>query len=309
MPGMAILCAVDFSDTSALALACAREIADHHAQPLTIVAVGDPLLAAAEQVHVGRDATVGLRQALDEFVEARIGRGRAQGQHLVVRTGDAVDEILRVAGEAHAQLIVLGSRGRTGVQKAVFGSIAERVLRGTSLPVLVVPPAFADSSRHVMGSLREVLVPVDFHDHAIDDARVAARIARASHARLHLLHVVQAGDASRWNLLPPSAAAHVGERLAGSLDGPAEQATAALQRLADALELEPAPSIAVVDGRVAEQVTDVARRRPVDLVVMGLCGQGRGRIGSTAYRVLSTSSVPVLGLPGEHPPHVLGFLG
>ncbi len=307
---MAILCAVDFSETSALALACARQVADHYAQPLTIVTVADPLLAAAEQVRAGRDASAQLREALDEFVAARIGRGRPQGQHLVVRTGDAVDGILRAAADTHAQLIVVGSRGATGMAKVVFGSIAERLLRETTLPVLVVPPAFAESSRHVMGSLREVLVPVDFHDHAIDDARIAARVARASHARLHLLHVVQADDPARWSLLRQRTSGD-GEAQ-GSVDAPAEHATAALQRLADALELDPAPAIDVVDGQVAERIAEIVRRQPIDLIVMGLCGEGgKGwrRIGSTAYRVLTSTSVPVLGLPGGLPSHVLGFLG
>ncbi len=270
------------------------------------------MLAAAEQVRAGRDAAAPLREALDEFVAARIGRGRAHGQHLVVRTGDAVDEILRAATDTHAQLIVVGSRGATGVDKVVFGSIAERLLRETTLPVLVVPPDFAESSRHVMGTLREILVPVDFHDHAIDDARVAARVARASHARLHLLHVVEADDAARWSLLKPRSSARVDEEVAGAVDAPAEHATAALQRLGESLELAPPPSIDVVDGDVSDRIAEVVRSQPIDLIVMGLCGEGgKGwrRIGSTAYRVLTSTSVPVLGLPGGLPSHVLGFLG
>lgn len=310
---MAILCAVDFSDTSALALACAREIADYYAQPLTVVAVADPLLAAAEQMQAGRDSTALLREALAEFVEHRVGSGRAHGQHLHVRIGDPADELLAAAGEAHAQLIVVGTQGSTGVEKAVFGSVAERLLRHTPLPVLVVPPAFATSSRHVMGSLREVLVPVDFHDHALDDARVAVRVARASHARLHLLHVMRGDDLARWTILRPLAAAQVREQLLGQHAAHVEHATAALQRLAEALEVEPAPHIEVADGRVAEQVVRTTERHPIDLVVMGLRGAaapGGGRVGAVAYRVLCASSVPVLGLPPEtRTRQVLGFLG
>ena len=45
-----------------------------------------------------------------------------------------------------------------------------------------------------LGAMEEVLAPIDFHDHAFDDARLADRVARASHARLRLLHVRAGGD-------------------------------------------------------------------------------------------------------------------
>jgi len=309
---MSILCAVDFSETSALALACAREIADHYGQPLAIVTVADPLLAAAEQMQAGRDAASLLRDALAEFVTTHIGSGRGPGQHLHVRIGDPAAEVRRTAASAHAQLLVIGTQGTTGVGQAVFGSVAERLLRTTELPVLVVPPAFAESSRHVMGALRAVVAPVDFHDHAADDARVAARVAHASHAELHLLHVTRSDELTRWSLLPPFAAAQVAEQLVGTHAAHVEQATAALQRLADALEYERRPHVHVVDGGVAEQVARFATRHPVDLVVMGLRGGADigAPVGSVAYRVLCQSAVPVLALPAtSRATQVLGFLG
>lgn len=313
MRPMAILCAVDFSDTSALALTCAREIADHYAQPLTVVTVADPLLAAAEQLQAGTDSITLVRGALAAFVNERIGGGSAAGQHLQVRIGNPADEVVALARDIHPQLIVVGTQGSTGVEKLVFGSVAERLLRTTDRPVLVVPPAFGASSRHVLGSLREVLVPVDFHDNAFDDARVAARVAHASHATLQLVHVLPGESATRWTVLQPLAAVQMGDYLAGARAERHDKALAALQRLSEALETTPEPHVRVLEGSIAEELARVASHPTVDLVVMGLRGAGGSssdRVGSVAYRVLCLSPVPVLALPAKsREAHVLGFLG
>ena len=309
---MSILCAVDFSETSALALQCAREIADHHAQPLTIVTVVDPLLAAAEQVQAGAEATSVIRQSLARFVDEHVGSGRPAGQHLQVRIGEVAPQVLEVARDAHAQLLVMGTQGGTGVEKLMFGSTAERLLRTTDRPVMVVPPAFGTSSRHVLGHLRHVLAPVDFHDHALDDARVAARIAQASHARLHLLHVLPDVGMTRWTIVQPLAAPQLAEQWQSAHVGRTESAMAALQRLVEALELRDEPGIEVEEGNVADVITKLTARLPVDLVVMGLRGaaaEHSGRVGSVAYRVLSQCPVPVLALPPQRSGQVLGFLG
>lgn len=310
---MSILCAVDFSDASALALTCAREIADHYAQPLGIVTVVDPLLAAAEQVQGGTDPVPVVRQALSAFVEERVGAGSAAGQHLHVRIGDSADEVVRLARDSHIQLIVVGTQGSTGVAKLMFGSVAERLLRTTDRPVLVVPPAFAQSSRHVMGSLREILVPVDFHDHAFDDARVAAHVAMSSHARLQLVHVLPEDAMGHWTIVRSLAAPELLEQLEQARSMRAEKALAALQRLAEALEVSPAPHVRVLEGNVTDELARAAARDTVDLVVMGLRGAHApeaGGVGSIAYRVLTMSPVPVLALPAaSRQAHVLGFLG
>lgn len=313
MRRMAILCAVDFSDTSALALTCAREIADHYAQPLTVVTVADPLLAAAEQLQAGVDSITLVRGALATFVNERIGGGAVAGQHLQVRIGNPADQVVACARDIHAQLIVVGTQGSTGVEKLVFGSVAERLLRTTDRPVLVVPPAFGASSRHVLGSLREVLAPVDFHDWAFDDARVAARVAHASHATLHLVHVLPGDGMTRWTVVQPLAAVQMGEYLAGARTEREEKAFAALQRLAEAVATTPEPQLRVLEGSVADEIARAATRETVDLIVMGLRGASApqsDRVGSVAYRVLCLSSVPVLALPPEsRQSHVLGFLG
>jgi nucleotide-binding universal stress UspA family protein len=309
--GMSILCAVDFSGASALALRAAGRIAATFDQRLTVTTVGDPLLAAAEQVASGDDPVGLLTRALAEFVDETLGPGASAHHRLTVPLGDAAAEILRQGDALGASLLVLSTQGASGVRKVMFGSVAERVLRDATLPVLVVPPAVADGPMRTLGAMQEVLAPVDFHDHVLDDARLASRVARASHARLRLLHVVPGDDSQGWTVLRETAAAQLEAHLSGARQSRTDRAHDALEVLAASLEATPAPTLEIAHGPVAAQIAAVADREDVDLVVLGLRGTPGGmgtRVGAVAYRVLCASPVPVLAVPHEARGAALAFL-
>lgn len=310
---MSILCAVDLSVASGLALTAASRIATTFHQRLTIVTVADPLLAAAEGLRSGADPLALLTRALADFVDDTLGAGAAAQHQLVVPVGDPSTEVLAQAEALDAQLVVLATQGASGVSKFVFGSVAERVLRKTMRPVLVVPPAVDGGAMRTIGSMEEVLAPIDFHDLAYEDARLADRVARASHARLRLLHVVESGDASRWTVLQQPMAAQLEEQLGGMRSSAMDAAQQALERLAESIGGTPGPTLEVAQGPVAEQIAGVADRAEVDLVVLGLRGVPGllgARVGAVAYRVLCASPVPVLAVPHEaRGEHTLAFLG
>lgn len=310
---MSILCAVDLSDASGLALAAADRIATTFRQSLAIVTVADPLLAAAEGLQSGGDPLSLLTAALVEFVDQTLGAGAAARHTLRVPVGDPSTEILGQADALDAQLVVLATQGASGVSKFVFGSVAERVLRKTTRPVLVVPPAVARGPMRTLGAMEEVLVPIDFHEHAMEDARLAYRVARASHARLRLLHVVVGNAESSWTVVRQTMASQLEEQLGGMRSTAMESAQHALERLADALGGTPGPTLEVVEGPIPEQIALVADRADVDLVVLGLRGVPGllgARVGAIAYRVLCASPVPVLAVPHEaRGEGTLAFLG
>jgi len=301
--GMSILCAVDFSRASALALVAADRIATTFQQPLTVVTVADPLLAAAERMHSGSEPLALLAESLGDFVDETLGPGAASRHRLLVPVGEPSGEILATAGAVDAQLVILATRGASGVSKFVFGSIAERVLRKSTRPVLVVPPAVEGGPMRTLGAMQEVLAPIAFHDHVLDDVKLAHRVAKASHARLRLLHVVPGGDAGRWTVLRPSMAAQMEEQLGGARASAMEAAQVALEQLADAVRGTPAPTLEIAEGPVADQIAEMADRADVDLVVLGLRGVpgllDGARVGSVAYRVLCASPAPVLAVPHE----------
>lgn len=138
-----ILVATDFSPHARLALEQARDLVQNNGgkvilmtaldrpDPLTMVGGGlktpVPLPQARQSaaVHLQAEAqAVGLGQLLDA---------------VLVRDGSPEDEILDAAETVKADLIVLGSHGLTGVKRWLLGSVSERVLQRSNLPVLVVP--------------------------------------------------------------------------------------------------------------------------------------------------------------------------
>jgi universal stress protein A len=137
-----ILVAVDFSEESQCALACAAELAAKFDASLTLVHVVEP--------HFGPpDADVppltGADSDAEEFAEAKLDLSALGEQMLgpcrvvetVVRAGLAFFEITEAAKALGADLIVVGTHGYTGIKRALLGSTAEKVVRHAPCPVLV----------------------------------------------------------------------------------------------------------------------------------------------------------------------------
>lgn len=140
-PPRHILCAVDFSAPARAALEAAADLAAERDATLTIVhafSAGElavPGMAAEAALAVeARDAANKALRGLAVEVEARAGRPVSAR----VVDGPPSDAILVAAREAAADLIVTGTHGRTGIARAVLGSVAENVVRHAEQPVLVV---------------------------------------------------------------------------------------------------------------------------------------------------------------------------
>ena len=132
-----ILCAVDFSETSEQALRYARDLAAVTKGHLTVVHVVDQLLHTA--AHTSGSGEAYMKQTQEELDKLlrRIAPERPFG--ITVEVGDAAEQILKQVDECRADLIVMGTHGREGAQRLVFGSTAEAVLRRSAVPVLAVP--------------------------------------------------------------------------------------------------------------------------------------------------------------------------
>jgi nucleotide-binding universal stress UspA family protein len=137
-----ILCAVDFSDVSRAALAEAAALARRLDAALALVHVYEPPPPVALDVVV---PTEGLLESASSDVEARLEAWTDDAQALagrpvraIVRIGAAAAELVRCAAQEGADVLVLGTHGRTGLKHLVLGSVAERVLREAACPVLVV---------------------------------------------------------------------------------------------------------------------------------------------------------------------------
>ena len=138
-----ILCAVDFSEPSRKALGAAADLARTSQATLVLVHVWQaPLWTTDYGIELPNDALLEARGA----EEAKLASWRAEAQQLgapevtsKLARGVPWDEIVGAARDDQAiDLIVLGTHGRTGVRRALIGSVAERVVRHAPCTVMVV---------------------------------------------------------------------------------------------------------------------------------------------------------------------------
>jgi nucleotide-binding universal stress UspA family protein len=185
-------------------------------------------------------------------------------------------------------LMVLGTRGRSGAAKFFLGSRAEEIFREATCAVLTIGPnAHAKPPRG--GEFREILLATDFGPASAGAAAYAISLAQEFQARLTLLHVVA-------------------EDKAGDLVDAAELAESAgrlLRKLVPAeVELWCEPHFAVEHGPIAEKVLEVAQERKADLIVLGVHrpsgfpGAATHLPIATAHKVVTHAECPVLTVRG-----------
>jgi nucleotide-binding universal stress UspA family protein len=141
-----ILCPIDFSDASRAALEAAAEVAKRygakvalfHAYPVPGYTFPDGSFVASSKML--DELSEQAQRHLVEWKAIAEGLGIASVE-IATAIGEPAHEILAFAKEHQADLLVLGTHGRTGIQHALMGSVAERVVRRSTCPVLTVRPA------------------------------------------------------------------------------------------------------------------------------------------------------------------------
>jgi len=294
MSDPSVLCPIDFSDPSRGALVYAAAIADHFATKLTVLAVEDPLLAeAAESAGLVPSLAEETEHELQRVCRAVLGQpvpGPKQLE-LRVRIGKPAVEILCEARETMAGLIVMSSRGHTGLRKMFFGSTTERVLRDTSVPVLVTPPdrltgqSLTDFARQVS----HVLAPVDLTAASPGQVSIAATIAHTLSVPLLIAHVLEAiAIPTRVRLV-----------LAGTDTSRRARAEERMHEIVASVAAHVSTETLVVGGDPAEEIVKLGDTRHANLIVMGLHSSELlgPRMGSVTYRVIALSRALVLAVP------------
>jgi nucleotide-binding universal stress UspA family protein len=196
--------------------------------------------------------------------------------------GSASEGILRTAAEVDADLIAMGTHGRTGLRRLIAGSAATDVLRGARCSVLALRRhGGAPTAREV----RVILHPTDF-SRASEAASAAARaLARDLGARLIVMHVI-----------PLELDLDGG--LAGALDpGEDRRSLDAIRERLDGPELKYTVEDRLGRGRVAGEILRTAREVACDLIVLGTHGRtglGRLLLGNVAESVVPWADCAVL---------------
>jgi universal stress protein A len=149
MPFTRLMVGIDFSETSLIALEHGKALARESDADLEVLHVHEPPaippIAAAHpggapstvvEAYDAGDVLHHSQRALRELLEAQGLQGRAVP---MVRSGDPALTIAEAALEEKRDLVIVGTHGRSGLSRVVLGSVAEKVIRHSPCPVLVVP--------------------------------------------------------------------------------------------------------------------------------------------------------------------------
>jgi nucleotide-binding universal stress UspA family protein len=288
-----VLVPIDFSATSEEALGYAKMVAERFDASLDLVHVfHDPLATASVTADIYSQPPVGLH---DELVE----RARQQLIECVdgpapwpfrstadVVTGSPAKAIVDYADAVQPDLIVMGTHGRGGVAHLLLGSVAERVIRTASCPVLTVREAKE-------GGVKRILVPTDFSETADAALEEADFLAQGFGAAIVLLHVLEDPLISEGL----AAEAYITEAPA-IRTSMLRDAELRLTHRAATLRTPVAPiQTAALFGQRAHTIADYAACHDIDLIVMGTHGRtgiAHAVIGSIAERLVRVAPCPVL---------------
>jgi nucleotide-binding universal stress UspA family protein len=267
-----ILVATDFSSASKTALLYAMSIARRHTAKLLVVHV-----SSSQSEGNLRDAwRAGQREIMDHFMARRL----VGVQHeMLVKSGEVSAVLSHLSAEYGIDLVVVGTRGRTGVWKLILGSVAERIFRQASCPVLTVGPSISGQDPEV--APQRILVPTGFAPQSLYAVKYALWLAQELRSSLALLHVVTDRPGTQDQ-----------ERIRS-------ERMARLRALIPPGEHLPSPPESVVEfGEVTEKILETATRWDPNLIVLGLHHiEEASRTETTwakAYQIVCSASCPVL---------------
>jgi len=272
-----ILYATDLSAAAERALPYALEIARRYGATVYATHVIQPDVyplvpptawpQMAEQEEVFRKES---RKGLEEQLHA-------VPHEIIFEQGKVWHTLSEIIEEKCIDLLVFSTHGRTGLDRVLFGSVAEEILRKASCPVLAVGPAVTDRPKQ-RAELNRILYATDFSAESLAAVPYTVSLAQEHSARLILLHSIETKD-----------------------DAPSILYT--LRQLVPfGTDLKCEPECVVEHGAPATKILEVAEMRAADLIVLGV-HRNKGPLQkhlmrSGVLRIVSQAKCPVLIVRG-----------
>jgi nucleotide-binding universal stress UspA family protein len=281
-----ILCPVDFSEFSATAYEYAYSLSRQYKAKLFVLHVMEPVVSVyrgilvpslVEEIYSRQDSDA--REQIRKLESTYAGKGVAS--EVVIQVGLVADSILSFVKARDVDLVVVGTHGRRGLDRLMMGSVAERVLRRATCPVLAVRERVSTfvspGSVHEPVRLQKLLCCVDFSETSPRALEYAFSLALQYQAEITLLHVVEKSELH------------------------ADEQNQALSCIEDLIPVEArnwATLVPVVRaGKPYERIIEHATQAHTDLIVMGVRGRNAldlALFGSTTHRVIQLGPCPVL---------------
>lgn len=204
--------------------------------------------------------------------------------------GSVAEKIAEYADRIRADMVLMTTHGHTGVNRMWLGSVADALVRHTTLPLLILHPAPGTHLPRDVTAIEHILVPLDGSELSTSILGPAADLASAVGARMTLLHVV-------------SSTAPLGPRifplLPADIETALERAQDQLESVAEGLRAEGLDVGTHVEAHdaVGRAIAEIGERLGADLIALATHGYGgvkRALLGSVADKVLRSSPLPIL---------------
>ena len=276
-----ILFATDFSPAASAAAPFAIQLAKSYGAKVYAVYVNpfENYAVAAPEAWAAMADT--RDEKAKEYTERLNEQLRSVEHEVFIGEGNIWGEISSIVEAKQIDLIVLGTHGRTGLGRAVLGSVAEEILRNAPCPVLTVGPHVTLQAEKA-ADLREILYATDLAAEFPAAAPYAVSLAQETQAHLALLYVIDSRK---------TGGEFVPERLA---ETKVEKLHNLISREA---EMWCEPRYIVEEGIPGEKILEVAARQNSDLIVLG--AQPANWLSThlnagTVHKVVSGAKCPVL---------------
>lgn len=283
-----ILFATDFSRASDVAVPYASALAKHYGAKIYALHVRPPIVNPMTPPVTWKSLEETASRESEQYNQNILKSFAGLQPEILINEGDLWANVEAIMKEIEIDLIVMGTRGRSGVARFVLGSTAERIFRQATCPVLTVGPN-SPAGPKARGEFSHIVFATDFTSESTAAAAFAISLAQEYQAYLTLLHVVE-------------------EPKANELVRPAELTTSSEHLLRNLVpvdaELWCVPQFVVERGDVTEKILDVSSRSKADLIVLGV-RQATGFPGAAthmsiaiAHNVVSRATCPVLTVRG-----------
>jgi len=288
-----ILCPIDFSDASRHAADHAIAIAGWYGSHITALHVLQTPVIFEPPILFAERGGLKTLPANREQVLTRLDAWMQPASAALVPWDTRIDEgvpaecVLQYARFLPADLIVMGSHGKSGFEHLVLGSVTEKVLRNAGCPVLTVPPRAVTTSKL---PFKRLLCPVDFSTPSLEALQVAFSLAEEADAELTVLHVVDWPDDDTFLTETFNS-----PEMRQQLEAQTAQRVNAL--IPDDARVWSRPAAKVAVGKAYQEIIGAAGESAADLIVIGVHGRNALDLtlfGSTTNQVVRRASCPVL---------------
>jgi nucleotide-binding universal stress UspA family protein len=303
-----ILCPIDFSETSIRALTYATAFASWYEAQLDVLHVvpafdSGLVPAMSDRFEDGRPYPVSYDEVISEITRA-ISAAGATGVNLkaLAQEGRAHETIVSRAQAQPADLLVMGTHGRSGFTRLLLGSVTEKVLRTAPCPVLTVPAA-ARSMTASPVALKRILCPMDYSPSALKALNCALDLGRQAGGCVTVLHALEYMDLEERP--EPSPFDPCYDAIVEGRRHRQQRIDHARESLHAQLAQEPTTwceieEVVAID-RAYRAILRHAAEAKVDVIVMGAQGTGGLELmlyGSNTQHVVRAATCPVLTVRG-----------